>query len=122
MVKELEREFPELRYGDHFGMVYGSLEEKKSAAATFVKEGLAQGACCVYVADESTVEEISDALCASGVEVAESRQLGNLRFLTKWEYRRQAELDIDVMSDVIKGLVGQVSAAGWAVGYGWQWR
>jgi hypothetical protein len=85
MVKELDWKFPELRTGDHLGMVYCSLEEKMSAASTFVKEGLARGACCVYVADESTVEEISDALRASGVDVAESTELGSLRFLTKWE-------------------------------------
>jgi len=114
MINELEQGLPELRAGDHLGMVYRSLEEKISAVSTFVKGGLAKGACCVYVADESTVEEISDSLCASGVNVAESIQRGNLRFLTKWEYRRQPELDIDVMTDVINGLVDQVSATGCA--------
>ena len=113
MVKELERKFPELRDGDHLGMVYRSLEEKMFAVSSFVYEGLATGACCVYVADESTVEEISDALSASGVDVAECRQLGSLHFMTKWEYRRQPDLDIDVMSDVINELLDQVSSAGW---------
>jgi len=83
VVKELERKFPELRDGDHLGMVYGELDEKMSAAAIFVKEGLARGGCCVYVADESTVEEISDALSASDVDVAECRQLGSLAHSTR---------------------------------------
>jgi PAS domain S-box-containing protein len=74
---------------------------------------VSRGACCIYVADESTIEEVSDAFGAAGVDVAECRQRGSLHFLTKWEYRRQPELDTNVMSEVIGELLEQVSAGDW---------
>jgi KaiC/GvpD/RAD55 family RecA-like ATPase len=95
-------------------MVYQTTAEKMSAIIPFIKGGLTKGGYCVYVADESTVGEVTDALRASGIDVAEERERGRLHFLTKWEYRRQPELELEVMSEVVCGMIGQALAKGCA--------
>jgi PAS domain-containing protein len=106
-IQELEQELEELQVGTHLGMVYQDIAEKMSIIGPFIKEGLARGAYCVYVADESTVEEIADGLSTSGIVVAQEQEKGNLQFLTKWEYRQGKELEPDMMVPVIKSLIDQ---------------
>jgi PAS domain S-box-containing protein len=113
-VSNLERQLSELQCGDHPGMVYQTTAEKMSAIIPFIKEGLTKGGYCVYVADESTVGEVADALRASGIDVAEERERGCLHFLTKLEYRRQPELKLEVMSEVVCGMIGQALGKGCA--------
>ena len=103
----LEQELEELRVGTHLGMVYQDIKEKMAIIGPFLKDGLARGAYCVYLADESTVEEIADALSTSGIVVTQEQEKGNFQFLSKWEYRQGKELEPDMMIPVVRSLVNQ---------------
>ena len=70
MTTELECQLASLRQGDHICRICESVAEQLDAAVPFMKEGLARGERCLYIADERSVEAIVGALAAAGVDVA----------------------------------------------------
>src|SRR5258708_4591988 len=74
MANELERELTNLKQGDHICLIYENAAEQLAAAVPFVKEGLARGERCTYIADDRSVEEVVQALTAAGLDVAQERQ------------------------------------------------
>lgn len=79
----LERQIAELRHGEHVCMIYENRAEQMAAAVPFIIHGLNAGECCVYVADDQTIEDVIAALAAAGLNVQAEVDRGALRLLTK---------------------------------------
>ena len=83
---ELERRLAELRHGDHLCLIYEDRAEQMAAAVPFIRDGIAAGERCAYVAADQTLEEVAAALSAAGVDVQAAKQRGALLLLT-WRTR-----------------------------------
>jgi two-component system sensor histidine kinase UhpB len=102
MTTELEHQLASLRQGDHVCRIYESKEEQLAAAVPFMKEGLARGERCLYVADDLSVEAIVGALAAAGVDVAHEREQGALVMPTKGDtYLQGGKFEPQAMIDFL---------------------
>ncbi len=79
----LERQIADLKPGDHVCLIYERPSEQLALTAAFVRAGLERGQRCIHIADNRTVDEVRQALAASGVDVAAEEARGALRLLTK---------------------------------------
>lgn len=70
-------------HGDHACTVYNSEEERKSAAAQFIRDGLAWHERCVYVCCNDDLEGCRTSLRSAGIDVAAHEAQGALVLLTK---------------------------------------
>src|SRR6202035_205138 len=117
MKVNLEQELAKLKHGDHICSIYENGAEQLAVAVRFIIDGFARGERCVYITDDRTIEEVVQALAAAGVDVAQERQRGALRLLTKQgtyfqagefvpqamnDFARQAEAD--ALADGFSGL------------------
>ncbi len=64
MTTKLEQELTKLKQGDHICLIYENSAEQMAAAVPFMKDGLARGERCLYIADDRTVEAVALALAA----------------------------------------------------------
>jgi PAS domain S-box-containing protein len=115
MASELERRLAELKHGDHICLIYENTVEQLAVAVPFIKEGLARGERCVYVADDRSVEAIAQALATAGVDVAHERERGGLWLPTKQEtYLKGGKFDPQAMIDFLRRAQTQALADGFA--------
>jgi PAS domain S-box-containing protein len=128
MCSELERQIRTLKYRDHICAVYESEAERLDIVIRFVKEGLARGDRCQFIADHVTSDEIVNSLAAHDIDVRRAGELGALCFPSQSDtylksstfnphatidYLRQEEAR--ALADGFSGLwsVGEMS---WALG------
>src|SRR5687767_4694312 len=78
----LERQIAELRHGEHLCMIYNNRAEQMAATVPFIACGLKAGECCVYMADDQTLEDLVTALARAGLNVQSEQDRGALRILT----------------------------------------
>jgi PAS domain S-box-containing protein len=98
----LDRELAKLRHGDHLCPVHDHLEGQTASAVAFVAAGLRRGERCLYVANDSPVEELVRRFAALGVTVAEETEKGSLRILTDRDvYLRDGHFDARRMLDYL---------------------
>lgn len=64
----------------HTAVFYESRRRAFDAVATFFRRGIAAGERCVYLYGERTEPEVSDALADRGIDVAVTRETGDLAF------------------------------------------
>jgi hypothetical protein len=115
MTTELESQLTRLKQGDHACPIYESMAEQMAGAVPFLKEGLARGERCLYVADDRTVAHIAEVLAAAGVDVARQRERGALRVLTKREtYLESGEFDPQKVIDLFRREEAQAVAEGFS--------
>jgi PAS domain S-box-containing protein len=84
---ELEQELAKLKQGDHICSIYESRGEPLAVSVRFIIDGLARGERCNYIVDDTTVEEVVQALAAAGVDVEHERQRRALQIVTSQEIR-----------------------------------
>jgi PAS domain S-box-containing protein len=131
MASELERELARLGPGAHLCTTHEGMAEQIAVAVPFIKDGLTRGERCVYIGGESTTEELTRALSASGVDVARELERGALQFATYVDvaYLDSGEFDPHVMVDFLRRMEAQAIADGfpgvrgagdmtWAMGVG----
>lgn len=115
MADELERQISALKQGDHVCPIYDSEAEQLGAAVPFVKEGLARGERCLYVADDCSAARILQALAAAGVDVEREQDRGSLRLLTKRQsYLPSATFEPQEMIRFLRWEEADALAAGFA--------
>lgn len=115
MCTQLARQIRGLPHGEHLCLIYENATEQLAAVVPFLQEGLARNDRCVYVADESSAEEVTQALAAGGVDVAGAHQRGALILLTPREaYLRSGEFDPHAMIDFLHQAVEDALAAGFS--------
>jgi PAS domain S-box-containing protein len=82
LITEIEQELANLKHGDHIGLIYESPSEQIAVAVPFIRDGLARGERCLYIAADHLITAVGAALEAASVEVAQERRRGALRFMT----------------------------------------
>src|SRR5689334_4265734 len=85
-MKNRRQEFAETRPGDHVILVYETPAELFAFVVPFIKQGLATGERCIYVAAESKPADVMDALSAGGVAVDREMKRGAFTVMTPREY------------------------------------
>src|SRR5437868_6601473 len=111
MTTELERQLIDLKPGDHICLIYETVAEQMAGAVPFLKQGLARGERCLYVADDGAAQAIAQALAAAGVDVAHEQERGALCMLTKQDtYLKGGEFDPQAMIDFLRGAQAQALA------------
>ena len=103
MKGKLEQELSKLKHGDHICLIYENPAEQLAVAVPFIRDGLDRGEHCLYIADDGIIDEVVQALEAAGVDVAQERQRGALRFVTSQDtYLRAGEFTPRTMIDLIR--------------------
>jgi hypothetical protein len=72
-----------LGHGDHVCLIYNTLAEQVAALAPYIRAGVERGERCVYVCDDNTADQITEALGGAGVDVEREMGRGALRLLTR---------------------------------------
>ena len=80
----------------------------------FIKQGLAQGERCVYVADDMTVFQIHRALADAGVDALREMARGALLLLTRADWRQAGELDSELKAEQVRGMIDGAIDAGFS--------
>ncbi len=78
--------FGETSSGDHIVVIYEEPAELLAFAVPFVKEGLAKGERVLYVRDDLSLNVLTDALTAGGVNVSQETERGALVLMNAQEY------------------------------------
>ncbi|MBI2939286.1 MAG: MEDS domain-containing protein [Chloroflexi bacterium] len=113
MRREREQQIAALRPGDHLCLIYDNLAEQMAAVAAFMRDGLAAGERCVYIADDRTFDEVAGGLAAVGIDVARERERGALLLLTKRDtYLRSGEFHPAAMIALLRQTIEDALAAG----------
>ena len=115
MTSELEQELTKLKQGDHICLIYDNDAEQMAVVIRFITDGLKRGERCVYIADESTFEQVIQALEAAGVNAAQEHQRGALQLLTTQQtYLRGGQFSPQAMIDLIREWEAQTLADGFS--------
>lgn len=97
----------DVAWGDHLCLVYDKPGEPLSAAAAFLAEGLRRGERCGYVADDHTIEAVTEALAGAGVDVEQECARGALVLTGAAEYGSVRPFDPAGMCERLRGLVDE---------------
>jgi hypothetical protein len=116
MATDLERQLTGLKQGDHICPIYENATEQMAVAIPFLKEGLVRGERCLYIADDQTALQITQALEAASVVVAHEQARGALSILTKREtYLKSGdEFEPQAMIDFLRQAEVQAIADGFS--------
>lgn len=102
-------------HGKHVCMVYDDADEQLAVAVPYMADGLRNGDCCAYIADDLTVDQVKAALEGGGVDVRREIDRGALMLLTKREaYLRNNAFDPAEMIDFLGRAVDDAVARGFA--------
>ncbi|GMV80854.1 MAG: hypothetical protein AMXMBFR7_20380 [Planctomycetota bacterium] len=115
MTIQLNHEIAKLRPGDHLCPIHDSLAEQTASAVAFIAAGLRIGERCLYVANDSPLEELVRRFAALGVNVAQETEKGSLKILTKHDvYLRDGKFDARSMLDYLTECESAAIADGYA--------
>ena len=103
-----------LEHRDHLCSFYASAEEQFSVVIPFFKEALRRGESCIYVAADRTEAEVSKALRGMGTDVERERRQGRLVFVSKWQWRLQADHQLEAMAANVRRIVEGVLSRGYS--------
>jgi hypothetical protein len=113
MVAKLENELTKLKQGDHICSINDNASERLAVAVRFIIDGLARGERCIYIVEDSTIDEVVQALTAADVDVARERQRDALRLLTRQDTcLRAGEFAPQAMIELIRQAEAEALADG----------
>src|SRR5882672_623604 len=113
MQSDLIQEILNLKDGDHLCLFYEKdPAEQMAALVPFIQDGLSKDEQFIYIADDQTVDELSERLINSGVSVGQECERGRLNLWTRREWRQPGTLDSASKSAQVRGLIEQASLAG----------
>jgi signal transduction histidine kinase/PAS domain-containing protein len=121
MCSELGRQIRTLKHRDHICAVYDSDAEGLDIIIRFVKEGLARGDRCLFIADQITSDEIVNSLAVHDIDVPRAGELGALCFSSQRDtYLKFSTFNPHVMIDYLRQEEARALADGfsglWFVG------
>jgi len=115
MPTQLDHELAKLRQGDHLCPIHDNLMEQTASAVAFIAVGLRRGERCVYVANDSPLEDLVQRFAALGVNVDQETDKGALKILTKHDvYLREGEFAARKMLDYLAECESAALADGYA--------
>jgi signal transduction histidine kinase len=103
-----------LSQGDHLCLLYNDPAEQLPVLLPFIHQGLRAGERCVYVADDLTVQEFSQALGDYGVDVATQIERGALLLWTRAEWRQPGQLESMKKAAQVRNIIEEALSAGFA--------
>jgi PAS domain S-box-containing protein len=110
---ELAEQIANLQNGDHLCLFYDNdPAEQMPALLPFVQDALNRGEQFVYIADDQTVEQLSDRLAQSGIDVSSEIEKGALKLWTRHEWRQSDELSSTRKALQVSRLVDEALKAG----------
>src|SRR5262249_6513493 len=112
MKTELTEQILCLQPGDHLGAFYDGYADQMSAMVPFVQQALQCDEQFVYVADDHTVEELTQRLERAGVGVKEATDRGRLKLQTGREWRYPESFAGDEKAAQVRAFVDQAAVAG----------
>lgn len=112
-ISELTQQILNLQQGDHLCLFYEKdPAEQMPALIPFIQEGLARDEQFIYVADDQTVDELTERLEKSGVNVRKEVRGGRLKLWTRKEWRQSGALNSKKKLRQVKGFIDDALAAG----------
>ena len=104
-----------LQEGDHLCLIYDKdPAEQMPALVPFIKQGLAGGEQCIYIADDQTVDQVAHALESGGIDVGKELKRSALLLWTRAEWRQPGELDSDKKAAQVRQFIDAAFAAGFS--------
>lgn len=95
-----------IHHEQHLCLIYDvDPMEQMPALIPFIKEGLDKNERFVYIADDITVEQLSQVLNTNGIDVEEECNRGALKLWTKKEWRQSGELNAEKKSRQVRGFI-----------------
>jgi CRP/FNR family transcriptional regulator len=88
MGPQYHAKFTETSNGDHIIIIYRDPADLLGFVVPFIKEGFTKGERVLYVLDDLTIRELTDALTAGGVNVSRETERGALVLTNGQEYAR----------------------------------
>jgi CRP/FNR family transcriptional regulator, nitrogen oxide reductase regulator len=108
------RSASEIKPGDHFILIYENADELLAFAVPFIKDGLAKGERCIYVVDDLTPTQVTNALAEGGVDVDRESKRGALMLLNRHEHSIPPPFGVTKMVERILQRASDASASGFA--------
>ena len=116
MKNRLSEAIGKLSKNDHICLIYETRSEKFDSAIPFIRIGLENGEKCIYIADDSTANEVLCAMRSSGIDLDSALSKGALVIVSKKEtYLRQGYFDPDEMIRFLKESADSAKKEGFSV-------
>jgi signal transduction histidine kinase len=113
MVAELAAQLQKVPPGGHLCLFYDKEPvEQLPAIVPFVQDSLVRNDKFVYVADDQTVEQITDHLKSGGIDVRTETARGRLVFWTRNNWRQPGELDSLRKAGQVRGFISDAANEG----------
>jgi len=101
-----------LRRHQHLIVIYENKQQKFAAVIPLFREALERGEQCLYLADESSVEEVRTVFHEGGVDVDGAEKRGALSVTMKPGYLTKGVFDPDAMVKFLKAVVRDAKKMG----------
>jgi PAS domain S-box-containing protein len=113
VISELSEQMLNLQQGDHLCLLYeNDPGEQMPALIPFIQDGLSKNEQFIYIADDQTIDELSNRLQRSGIDVAAESGHGRLKLWTRKEWRQPGELGSDKKFRQVHQFIQDASTAG----------
>ena len=113
MKTELAEQILSLQPGDHLCLFYDrEPAEQMPAIVPFVQQALQRDEQFVYVADDHTVEELTERLEQGGIGVKQETDRGRLKLWTRREWRSPEPFAADQKAVQVRAFIEHAAAAG----------
>lgn len=115
MSSQLDQELEKLQQGAHFCPIHESTAEQTLSGVIFTRIGLERGERCVYIAEDTSYDELVSAFAAEGVDLVAQQKKGALIIFPGREtYLRSGQFDAQEMIDFISQSEQEALAAGYS--------
>src|SRR5262245_39792990 len=113
MSSRLTQQIRDLHSGDHLCFCYEKdPAEQMPALIPFIQDGLGRDERFIYVADDQTVEQLTDRLEQSGIPVEHETKKGRLNLWTRAEWRQPGQLSSASKALQVQQMIDESEAAG----------
>jgi signal transduction histidine kinase len=100
--EDLARQLGEIRPGEHVCLIYDTPADQAAVIGPFIRDGLARGERCLYVADDLSLASVRQIALAAGVDVDAESARGALRLLGRRDaYHRTGEFAPSAMVEFL---------------------
>ncbi len=104
----------DLKSGGHLCLFYDDPAEQAPALVPFLKQGLDLGERVIYVADDSTTDDVRGWLESSGIDIQRQEERGALCLWTREQWLRPGDRDFDVKAVQFRQLAREADDSGFS--------
>jgi PAS domain S-box-containing protein len=112
-MSELAHEIINLQPGDHLCLFYEKdPAEQMPALVPFIQDALTKDEQFIYIADDQTIQQLSERLQSSGINVSDETAKARLKLWTRNEWRQPGELSSERKAAQVREFFNAASAGG----------